>query len=129
MRHRKIPGKIIILNRRKTMVEKFPIKSDCLRRIPNGFGWVDHRLLREGHMRVCSSDALALYLVLLCAADGQGLSYYGDGLLCSLLGWSKGRLEAARTCLNEAALIAWDAPLYQVLEVPLERMEAVHADS
>jgi hypothetical protein len=124
-----MPVKIIILNRRKTMVEKFPIKSDCLRRIPNGFGWVDHRLLREGHMRVCSSDALALYLVLLCAADGQGLSYYGDGLLCSLLGWSKGRLEAARTCLNEAELVAWDAPLYQVLEVPLERREAAHADS
>lgn len=109
-------------------VDKFPIKSDRLRRIPKGFGWVDHRLLREGHLRGCSSDALALYLVLLCAADGQGLSYYGDGLVCSLLGWSKGRLEAARHCLLEAELLAWEAPLYQVLEVPAERREVAHVD-
>ena len=104
-------------------VEKFPIKSECLRRIPKGFGWVDHRLLREGHIRACSSDALALYLALLCAADGQGLSYYGDGLVCSLLGWSKGRLASARKCLTDNGLIAWEAPLYQVLEVPQERKE------
>jgi len=57
------------------MVDKFPIKSEELRRIPNGFGWVDHRLLRDGHIRKCSSDALALYLVLISAADGQGLSW------------------------------------------------------
>jgi hypothetical protein len=111
------------------MVEKFPIISDKLRRIPNGFGWVDHRLLREGHIRSCSSDALALYLVLLCAADGQGLSYYGDGLVCSLLGWSKGRLEASRRCLNDAGLIAWETPLYQVLEVPPEQQETINANT
>ena len=108
------------------MIEKYPIHSEKLRRIPVGFGWVDHRLLREGHIRRCSSDALALYLVLLCAADGQGLSYYGDGLVCSLLGWSKGRLEAARTTLIQAELTAWDAPLYQVLEVPAVPVEAPH---
>lgn len=111
------------------MVDKFPIKSEELRRIPNGFGWVDHRLLRDGHIRKCSSDALALYLVLICAADGQGLSYYGDGLVASLLGWSKGRLEAARTCLRDGGLIAWETPLYQVLEIPPERKEAEHAQS
>lgn len=111
------------------MVEKFPIISDKLRRIPNGFGWVDHRLLREGHIRSCSSDALALYLVLLCAADGQGLSYYGDGLVCSLLGWSKGRLEASRRRLNDAGLIAWETPLYQVLEVPPEQQETINANT
>lgn len=102
------------------MIEKYPIHSEKLRRIPVGFGWVDHRLLREGHIRRCSSDALALYLVLLCAADD------GDGLVCSLLGWSKGRLEAARTTLVQAELIVWDAPLYQVLEVPVVPVEATH---
>ncbi|MBN2643295.1 MAG: hypothetical protein JXR78_16710 [Victivallales bacterium] len=110
------------------MVDKFPIKSEELRRIPNGFGWVDHRLLRDGHIRTCSSDALALYLVLICAADGQGLSFYGDGLVGALLGWSKGRLEAARKCLIDTALIAWVAPLYQVLEVPpAQKKEFGHA--
>ncbi|MBQ6599300.1 MAG: hypothetical protein IJH79_17250 [Lentisphaeria bacterium] len=82
---------------------------------------MDHRLLRDGHIRACSSDSLALYLVLLCASDGQGLSFYGDGLVCSLLGWSRGRLEKAREALRKADLIAWEAPLYQVLEVPEEK--------
>ena len=103
------------------MVDKMPLMSHRLRRIPKGFGWVDHRLLRDGHIRACSSDSLALYLVLLCASDGQGLSFYGDGLVCSLLGWSRGRLEKAREALQKANLIAWEAPLYQVLEVPEEK--------
>ncbi|MBR5737930.1 MAG: hypothetical protein IKX90_05125 [Verrucomicrobia bacterium] len=103
------------------MVDKMPLMSHRLRLIPKGFGWVDHRLLRDGHIRACSSDSLALYLVLLCASDGQGLSFYGDGLVCSLLGWSRGRLEKAREALQKADLIAWEAPLYQVLEVPEEK--------
>lgn len=57
------------------MVEKIPLVSHRLRHVPNGVGWVDHRLLREGHIRECSSDSLALYLLLICAAAGQGLSY------------------------------------------------------
>lgn len=111
------------------MVEKYPIESSRLRRIPSGFGWVDHRLLRGGYIRNCSSDGLALYLVLVCASDGQGLSYYGDALVCSLLGWSRGRLEAARNGLKQADLIAWDAPLYQLLEIPQENLEAANDQS
>lgn len=107
------------------MIDKFPLQSARLRHIPKGFGWVDHRLLRDGHIRNCSSDALALYLVLICASDGQGLSYYGDGLVCSLLGWSRGRLESARKCLVDHDLLAWEAPLYQLLEV-LDRREVNH---
>lgn len=99
------------------MIDKFPLESEKLRRIPKGFGWVDHRLLRNGYLRLCSPDSLALYLVLICAADGQGLSYYGDSLICTLLGFSHGRLESARQCLINNRLIAYDAPLYQVLEV------------
>ncbi len=101
------------------MIEKLPLVPGRLRRIPPGFGWVDHRLLRDGHLRRCSPDALALYLVLLAVADQQGLSYYGDALLCSLLGWSRGRLEAARDNLRQADLLAWSPPLYQVLELPV----------
>ena len=108
------------------MIDKFPLQSEKLRHIPKGFGWVDHQLLRDGYIRNCSSDALALYLVLVCAADGQGLSFYGDGLVCSLLGWSRGRLEAARNCLIKNELLAWEAPLYQLLELSVNRREVDH---
>ena len=105
------------------MIDKFPLQTDKLREIPNGFGWVDHRLLRDGHIRNCSSDALALYLLLVCAADGQGLSYYGDGLVCSILGWSHGRLESARKCLMDRDIVDFEAPLYQLLEIPPKPQE------
>ena len=45
-------------------VEKLPVISSRIRRIPEGFGWLDHRLIRDGHLRSCSTDALGLYLVL-----------------------------------------------------------------
>ena len=50
----------------------------------------------------------------------RGASYYGDRLVCSLLGWSQSHLESTRRVV-EWALIAWEAPLYRVLEV--ERKE------
>lgn len=99
-------------------VEKLPVISRRVRRVPEGFGWVDHRLVREGHLRGNSSDALALYLVLVTVADRDGLSYYGDALLRAMLGWSKGRLEKARGNLIESDLLGWASPIYQILELP-----------
>ena len=46
--------------------------------LPKGYGWADHRLLRDGHLRRCTPSSLALYLLLVLAADGDGLSFYGD---------------------------------------------------
>ena len=100
------------------VVVKHPLVSWRVRRVPNGFGWADHRLLRGGILRLCTPDALALYLVLVLAADGDGVSFYGDRLLCGLLGLSRQRLEAARENLVHADLLAWQEPLYQVLEIP-----------
>jgi len=99
-------------------VEKLPVISHRIRRIPEGFGWVDHRLVREGYLRSSSTDALALYLVLVTVADQDGLSYYGDSLLCAMLGWSKNRLGKARENLVQSDLLGWSRPIYQVLELP-----------
>ena len=52
---------------------------------PRGFGWIDHRLLREGYISRCSSQALAVYVLLVCASDAQGLSYYSDARMAQLL--------------------------------------------
>jgi hypothetical protein len=32
--------------------------------LPRGFGWIDHRLLRDGYLGHCSPEALALYVFL-----------------------------------------------------------------
>ena len=106
------------------MIEKLPIVPARLRRIPPGFGWVDHRFVRDGSVSQCSTDALALFLVLVTVSDQEGLSYFGDALLCAHLGWSKSRLEAARGNLEEADLVAYSTPLYQVLELKAKNGEA-----
>ena len=46
-------------------VIKEPIDRERIRRISGGFGWVDHRLVRNGYVDACSHLALATYLFLI----------------------------------------------------------------
>ena len=86
-----------------------------LRRVPEQFSWIDHRLVRDKHIARCSPCGLALYLFLVTVADGQGLSYYSDQAICRLLPLDGDALGGARRELVAAALIAYQRPLYQVL--------------
>ncbi|MFU8819894.1 MAG: hypothetical protein ACNA74_09255 [Desulfurivibrio sp.] len=65
-----------------------------------------------------SPEAAALYLFLVTVADRQGLSYYADHNIGRLLAMTATPLEQARACLVANQLIAYRAPLYQVLELP-----------
>lgn len=98
-------------------MQKKPIRPDRLRRPPARFSWVDHRLVREGRLRQCPPEALALYLFLVTVADAEGLSYYGEASLCGHLGIDASRLRAARRALVDADLVAYARPLYQVLSL------------
>jgi hypothetical protein len=92
-----------------------------LRRVPPQFSWVDHRLVRDGHIGRCSARALALYLFLVTVSDAEGLSYYADKTISRLLSMDLTVLSRARQELIGASLIAYQRPLYQVLsldEVP-----------
>jgi hypothetical protein len=91
-----------------------------VRRVPRQFSWVDQRLVRDGHLGRCDADALALYLFVVTVADAQGLSFYGDEAIARLLGFSPQRLQTARAGLVRAGLIAFEAPLYQVLALEPE---------
>lgn len=86
-----------------------------VRRVPRQFSWVDQRLVRDRHITRCDPEALALYLFLVTVADAQGLSFYADASIGRLLSLSAQRLEQARDGLVGAGLIAYEAPLYQVL--------------
>jgi hypothetical protein len=85
--------------------------------LPRGFGWIDHRLLRDGYLGRCSPEALALYVLLVCAADAQGLSYYSDPRIADLLALAPQALSQARRQLIELGLIAYQKPLYQLLSL------------
>lgn len=76
---------------------------------------IDQRLARDRLFEQAPAEAWALYLFLLTVADAQGLSYYADSTLCQRLGWSEPTLTSARGHLLRLRLIAYRAPLTQVL--------------
>jgi hypothetical protein len=84
---------------------------------PRGFGWIDHRLLRDGYIGRCSPQALALYVLLVCASDAQGLSYYSEPRIAQLLTLEPATLSLARRELIDLGLIAYQKPLYQLLSL------------
>ncbi len=99
------------------MIQKRLLKAHRRRRIPKCFNWVDPRLIRQGWLKSCSVEAWALYLFLILASDAYGLSYYSERKISGLLGIAETAFKAARFELLKADLIAWEYPLYQVLNL------------
>lgn len=105
------------------MIRKEPLDTRRLRtRPPPGFGWLDHRLLRQGYLARCAPPAWALYCLLVCASDGQGLSFYGEARLAQMLQLDAAALRQARGDLVRLGLIAYREPLYQVLALEPTRV-------
>ena len=98
-------------------IPKRVLCRERLRRVPQGFSWIDHRLVRHGHISRCSHEALALYLFLVTVADAEGLSYYSDAKTARVLNMDESTLAAARWQLRRAGLIAYCHPLSQVLSL------------
>jgi len=99
------------------MKRKALICPQRLRQLPQSYSWVDHRLVQDGYIRGCTPRALALYLFLITVGDDQGVSYYSDYAIGRHLGFSSMPLAQARDELIQAHLIAYERPLYQVLEL------------
>ncbi len=93
------------------------LRPERLRQVPQQFSWVDHALVQRHLIGRCDARAAALYLFLATVADAQGLSYYGGSTLMQRLHLSTEELTAARGQLIGLELIAYQAPLYQVLAI------------
>jgi len=99
------------------MIKKHIICPERLRRIPEHFSWIDHRLIRDDYVRRCQIEELALYLFLVTVGDAEGLSFYSDSSLCKQLSIALTTLRQARQALMTIGLIAYEKPLYQVLDL------------
>ena len=93
------------------------LRPQRLRQVPEQFSWVDHALVQRHFIDRCDARAAALYLFLVTVADAQGLSYYGGATLAQRLHLSTEELGAARQQLIDLDLLAYEAPLYQVLAI------------
>jgi len=100
------------------MDAKWLIDPDRIRKITGSFSWIDHRFISGGFIRNLSRDEILIYLFLVGVADRQGLSFYHDDRICSLLKIDLASLGEAREGLVERSLIAWRSPIYQVLALP-----------
>lgn len=95
---------------------KRPLDLIRLRKVPDHFGWIDHRL-RQRLTYLTQAEMLLLFFLHL-AADQYGLSYFGDPRVCHFLDLGRDELVAARDGLIRKGFIAYRFPLYQLLEVP-----------
>lgn len=94
------------------------LRPERLRQVPEQFSWVDQALVQRHFIDRCEARAAALYLFLVTVCDAQGLSYYGAATLAARLHLNPQELGAARAQLIDLDLIAYQAPLYQVLALP-----------
>lgn len=104
-------------------IQKHILLADRVRHPPHEeFSWVDRRFLREFAVRL-SGDAVFLYLFLSAVSDKHGLSYYADTTLALRLRTSEAAVLEAREELITYDLVAYQAPLTQVLSLPMAPLE------
>jgi len=99
-----------------------PIKRvlhpERLRKIEGSFSWIDHRFITGGFLRDLSPLEILLYLFLVAVSDRNGLSFYHDDRIATLLKIDLPALGQAREGLLLRSLLAYEPPLYQVLSLP-----------
>jgi len=106
-------------------IQKRILIAQRVRRPPaDGFSWIDRRFLREFASGL-SGDAVFLYFFLAAVSDKHGLSYYADSTLAVRLRTNEAAVARARDELITADLVAYQAPLTQVLSLPVSRVQRV----
>jgi len=105
------------------MIHKQILVPDRVRRPPTeGWSWIDRRFLRE-HAPRLSHEAIVLYFFLAAVSDKHGLSFYGEASIGLRLRMGETVVVRARDELVAADLLAYRAPLAQVLSLPPGRVE------
>jgi hypothetical protein len=100
------------------MIQKQVLCPQRVRRLPKcDWSWVDRRFYRQFASKL-SGDAVFLYFTLVAVSDKNGLSYYSDNSLALMIRASLPALSKARQELLQLDLIAYHAPLVQVLSLP-----------
>jgi hypothetical protein len=104
---------------RRAVIHRAPILPERVRSIGGqSFAFLPHRFLREGFFASLRPDELRLYVLLVLAADRNGLSFYHYDSICSLLEIPLKSYIRARNALITKDLIAFDGTRFQVLSLP-----------
>jgi hypothetical protein len=100
------------------MIQKQVLVPERVRRPPReGWSWIDRRFLRE-HAPRLSHEAIFVYLFLAAVSDQKGLSFYNEASIAVRLRMGEQAVVRARDELVREDLVAYRAPLTQVLSLP-----------
>jgi len=100
------------------MLDKRLLDPNRVRKIQGSFSWIDHRLITGGFLADLSTIEILLYLFLVAVCDRNGISFYHQDKIASLLKIDLASLGKARESLIHRSLLAYEPPLYQILSLP-----------
>ena len=100
------------------MIRKKILVAERVRTTGKSFAFIPHRFLTDGFLQSSTRHELALYLFLVLASDKNGLSFYADKTICSVLGFKDEGYLFARSSLIHKNMIVYDGTLFQVLSLP-----------
>lgn len=103
---------------RHSAISSSPIRPDRIRDTHGGFAFIPGRFLRDGFFASLEHRERSLYLFLVLAADRNGVSYYSQDRISSLLELPLDEYLALRDSLIAKDLIAFDGVRFQVLSLP-----------
>jgi len=98
------------------------LDPERVRKLEGSFSWIDHRFVTGGFLHDLSMIEILLYLFLVAVSDRNGLSFYHDDRIASLLKIDLAALGKAREDLVRRSLLAYEFPLYQILSLPPKPM-------
>jgi hypothetical protein len=88
-------------------------------RYPKGaYGWVDLRIVTEGHLQGLGPEAALVYLFLCTVGNRAGLSFWSRERISRMLHLTREEIDGALARLIAADLIAANDRIVQVLPVP-----------
>jgi hypothetical protein len=102
----------------RPIISRAPIRPERIRDTRGGFAFIPGRFLRDGFFASLDHRERSLYLFLVLAGDRNGVSYYGQDRICSLLEMHLDEYLIVRNGLIAKDLIAFDGTRFQVLSLP-----------
>jgi len=99
-------------------ITKHILVPQRVRKIDGSFSFIPHKFVTAGFFNQLTHHELVIYFLLIIVGDRQGLSYYSQDNLCSMVKMSLDDFMAARNGLIKKSLLAFDGFMFQVLSLP-----------
>lgn len=96
-----------------------PLEPRRIRYPQGAYGWVDLRIVTEGHLQALDSSSALTYLFLCVVGNREGVSFWSRSRMARTLNLSQETVDATLRALAGAGLVAATERIVQVLPVPV----------